>query len=141
MSKQTILGRVAQLAKASINAPRPGGGSPEDAGPADPARLLANITAGGGGATTIGNLRLLEQDHREDVDAAKEWGEKALAASRKADELPGGELQSAAESRTASTTWRRGRVGRQLSRRRARIGKLITAQTEVVEKLKAASTR
>ena len=38
-------------------------------------------------AETIGNLRLLERDHQEDVQAAAEWGNKALAASRKADEL------------------------------------------------------
>src|SRR6185312_15697392 len=31
--------------------------------------------------------RLLERDHEEDVQAASEWGRKALAASRKADEL------------------------------------------------------
>ena len=30
---------------------------------------------------------MLEDDHREDVQAAGEWGRKALAASRKADEL------------------------------------------------------
>ncbi len=38
-------------------------------------------------ADTIGNLRLMEQDHAEDVAAAAEWGGKAAAASRKADEL------------------------------------------------------
>ena len=38
-------------------------------------------------AETIGNLRLLERDHEEDVQEAAEWGNKALAASRKADEL------------------------------------------------------
>jgi phage shock protein A len=36
-------------------------------------------------AETIGNLRMLEDDHKEDVDAAAEWGDKALAASRQAD--------------------------------------------------------
>merc|ERR1712034_223020 len=38
-------------------------------------------------AQTIGNLRLMEQDHAEDVAAATDWGRKALAASTKADEL------------------------------------------------------
>ena len=32
-------------------------------------------------AQTIGNLRLLEKDHAEDVKTAQEWGTKALAAS------------------------------------------------------------
>ncbi|MDQ3870044.1 MAG: PspA/IM30 family protein, partial [Chloroflexota bacterium] len=41
-------------------------------------------------AQTVGNLRLLEDDHREAVDAANEWGQKAAAASRKADELRAG---------------------------------------------------
>jgi phage shock protein A len=48
MTKQTILGRVKQLAKANINA------------------LL---------------------DSAEDLKSAKEWGDKALAASRRADAL------------------------------------------------------
>jgi phage shock protein A len=38
-------------------------------------------------AQTVGNLRLTEEDQREAVDAANDWGQKALAASRKADEL------------------------------------------------------
>ncbi|WP_334168831.1 PspA/IM30 family protein, partial [Timonella senegalensis] len=35
--------------------------------------------------TTIGNLRLAEQDYNEDVNAVKEWGQKALAASQRGD--------------------------------------------------------
>jgi phage shock protein A len=38
-------------------------------------------------AQTIGNLRLLEDDRREAAGAVQEWGQKAEAASRKADEL------------------------------------------------------
>lgn len=88
MTKQTILGRVAQLAKANINALL------DQA--EDPQKMLDQLIRDYGNniseaeqavATTIGNLRLLEQDHREDVEAAGEWGIKALAASRKADEL------------------------------------------------------
>ena len=37
-------------------------------------------------AQTIGNLRMLEDDYNEDVENARSWGNKALAASRKADE-------------------------------------------------------
>ncbi|MFC8511269.1 PspA/IM30 family protein [Streptomyces sp. NPDC057411] len=136
MSKQTILGRVAQLAKANINALL------DQA--EDPQKMLdqlirdysANITeAEEAVATTIGNLRLLEQDHREDVDAAKEWGEKALAASRKADELRAGG-QSAEADRFDNLA--KVALGRQLqSEKEARTAEpTIAAQTEVVEKLK-----
>ncbi|MCC7362763.1 MAG: PspA/IM30 family protein [Dehalococcoidia bacterium] len=38
-------------------------------------------------AQTVGNLRLLEDDNREAEEAKAEWGSKAGAASRKADEL------------------------------------------------------
>jgi phage shock protein A len=38
-------------------------------------------------AQTVGNLRLLEEDNREAQEAQLEWGNKAQAASRKADEL------------------------------------------------------
>jgi phage shock protein A len=41
-------------------------------------------------AQTVGNLRLLEDDNREAQSAEREWGEKARAASRKADELRAG---------------------------------------------------
>ena len=41
-------------------------------------------------AQTIGNLRLAEKDHDADVAEAKDWGNKALAASRKADQLRAG---------------------------------------------------
>jgi len=38
-------------------------------------------------AQTVGNLRLLEDDNREAEQAKAEWGQKAAAASKKADEL------------------------------------------------------
>ena len=41
-------------------------------------------------AQTIGNLRLAEKDHDADVAEARDWGNKALAASRKADQLRAG---------------------------------------------------
>jgi phage shock protein A len=47
-------------------------------------------------AQTVGNLRLTEDDHREAVEAANEWGQKALAASRRADQMrAGGETTEA----------------------------------------------
>ncbi|MFE4636693.1 PspA/IM30 family protein [Streptomyces sp. NPDC056773] len=137
MSKQSILGRVTQLAKANIN-------SLLDQAE-DPQKMLDQLIrdytnniseAEQAVATTIGNLRMLEADHKEDVDAAEEWGGKALAASKKADELRaagsaadadkfdnlakvalGRQMQSEKEAKTAAPT--------------------IAAQTEVVDKLKA----
>jgi phage shock protein A len=88
MAKQSIFGRIAQLAKANINALID---SAED-----PAKMLDQMVrdysnsiaeAESAIAQTIGNLRMLEQDHAEDVANAEDWGRKALAASRKGDEL------------------------------------------------------
>jgi phage shock protein A len=48
-------------------------------------------------AQTVGQLRLLEDDQREAQDAVREWGDKAAAAARKADELrTAGNAQEAA---------------------------------------------
>ncbi|MFB4422173.1 PspA/IM30 family protein [Streptomyces sp. QL37] len=137
MTKQTVLGRVTQLARANINA------LIDQA--EDPQKMLDQLIrdytnniaeAEQAVAATIGNLRLLEEDHREDVDAAREWGQKALAASRKADELRaagagvdadkfdnlakvalGRQLQAEQEAKTAEPT--------------------IASQTVVVDKLKS----
>ena len=88
MTKQSIFGRIAQLAKANIHAIL-------DAAE-DPAVMLDQMVrdytnniaeAEAAIAQTIGNLRLLEQDHAEDIQNADDWGRKALAASRKADDL------------------------------------------------------
>ncbi|MGW0464027.1 PspA/IM30 family protein [Streptomyces sp. NPDC003027] len=137
MSKQTILGRVAQLAKANINALLDQAEDPQKMLDQLIRDYTSNIAeAEEAVATTIGNLRLMEQDHQEDVDAAKEWGEKALAASRKGDEL-----RAAGETAGADRFDNLAKValGRQLqSEREARTAEpTIASQTEVVEKLKA----
>lgn len=88
MSKQTILGRVTQLAKANINALLDQAEDPQKMLDQLIRDYTNNISeAEQAVATTIGNLRMLEADHKEDVEAAAEWGSKALAASKKADEL------------------------------------------------------
>ncbi|MFD3661722.1 PspA/IM30 family protein [Streptomyces sp. NPDC058659] len=136
MSKQTVLGRVTQLAKANINALL------DQA--EDPQKMLdqlirdysSNISeAEEAVASTIGNLRLMEQDHQEDVEAAKEWGGKALAASRKADELRAGG-QAAEADRFDNLA--KVALGRQLqSEKEARTAEpTIASQTEVVDKLR-----
>ena len=90
MSKQSIFGRISQLTRANINAILDSAEDPKkmlDQMVRDYTNSIAD--AEGAIAETIGNLRLLEVDYREDVEAATEWGGKALAASRKADELRG----------------------------------------------------
>ncbi|MCK5892676.1 MAG: PspA/IM30 family protein [Aeromicrobium sp.] len=86
--KQSILGRISQLTRANIN-------SLLDKAE-DPQKMLDQLVrdytssiaeAEDAVAQTIGNLRLAEADHAEDVAAAKEWGGKALAASQRADTL------------------------------------------------------
>lgn len=86
MAKQSIFSRIAQLAKANIN-------SIIDAAE-DPEKMLDQMVrdyknniseAEQAVAQTIGNLRMLEDDHAEAVREAEEWGQKALAASDTAD--------------------------------------------------------
>ncbi|MET9591251.1 PspA/IM30 family protein [Streptomyces sp. NPDC047737] len=137
MSKQTILGRVTQLARANINA------LIDQA--EDPQKMLDQLIrdytnniaeAEQAVAATIGNLRLMEEDHREDVDAAREWGQKALAASRKADELRAGAAGAEADK---FDNLAKVALGRQLqAEQEAKTAEpAIASQTVVVDKLKS----
>lgn len=88
MTKQTILGRVKQLAKANINALLDSAEDPQKMMDQLIRDYTNNIAeAEEAIATTIGNLRLMEADNAEDLKSAKEWGDKALAASQRADAL------------------------------------------------------
>ncbi len=88
MSQQSIIGRITSLARANINALL------DQA--EDPQKMLDQMVrdytsaisdAEGAVAQTIGNLRMMEEDAREEQAAAAQWGSKAMAASKKADEL------------------------------------------------------
>ncbi|WP_194785866.1 PspA/IM30 family protein [Actinomyces haliotis] len=86
--KQSILGRVAQLTRANVNALLDRAEDPEkmlDQLVRDYTSSIAE--ARDAVAQTIGNLRLAEKDHDADLAEAKDWGGKALAASQKADSL------------------------------------------------------
>ncbi|MFJ3878712.1 PspA/IM30 family protein [Streptomyces sp. NPDC090077] len=137
MSKQTILGRVTQLAKANINALLDQAEDPQKMLDQLIRDYANNISeAEQAVATTIGNLRMLEADHKEDVDAAAEWGGKALAASRKADDL---RASGAAAEADRFDNLAKVALGRQLQSEKeaATSEPVIAAQTEVVDKLKA----
>jgi len=88
MAKQSIFGRISTLVKANINAMLDQAEDPQkmlDQLVRDYTNNIADAEAAI--AETIGNLRLLERDHQEDLQSASDWGNKALAASRKADEF------------------------------------------------------
>ena len=89
--KQSILGRIAQLTRANINALLDRAEDPEKMLNQLVRDYTASISeARDAVAQTIGNLRLAEKDHDADVAEARDWGNKALAASRKADQLRAG---------------------------------------------------
>lgn len=86
--KTTILGRIGQLAKANINTMLDRAEDPEkmlDQLVRDYTNSIAEAEEAV--AQTIANTRMAEQDMQIDRDAAKEWGQKAAAASAKADQL------------------------------------------------------
>jgi phage shock protein A len=136
MAKQSIFGRIAQLARANVNALIDQAEDPQlmlDQMVRDYTSAIAEAEAAV--AQTIGNLRLLEQDYKEDVSAANEWGRKALAASSKADEL-----RSAGNPTDADKFDNLAKValGRQLASEKEATDAqpTITSQTAVVDKLK-----
>ncbi len=88
MAQTTILGRIGQLVRANINAMLDGAEDPEKM--LD--QLIRDFTnnmaeAEDAVAQTIGNLRMLEDDAKEAREAEGEWGDKAAAASKRADQL------------------------------------------------------
>ena len=87
---QSILGRIGQLLRANINSMLDSAEDPEKM--LD--QLIRDFTSNIGEAEqavaqTVGNLRLLEDDEREARAAHADWGSKASAASRKAEEMRG----------------------------------------------------
>ncbi|WNI17517.1 PspA/IM30 family protein [Actinacidiphila sp. ITFR-21] len=136
MSKQTVLGRVAQLAGANVDALLDRAEDPQQM--VD--RLIREYTAAIAEAAdtvaaTAGGLRLMTRDRAEDVAAAAEWGGKAATASRRADELRTAGIPAAADrfDRLARIA-----LGRQLrsEQEAAAAGSAITAQTQVLDRLR-----
>jgi phage shock protein A len=137
MTKQSIFGRISTLLRANVNALIDQAEDPQkmlDQMVRDFTNSIADAEAAI--AETIGNLRLLEDDHREDVEAARTWGEKAIAASRKGDELRAAGDTSGADK---FDNLAKVALGRQISsENEAKTAEpQIAAQTQVVEQLKS----
>ena len=82
--KQTILGRISQLARANVNALLDRAEDPEkmlDQLIRDYTNSIAEAEEAV--AQTIANVRMAESDLQADREAAGEWGRKAAAASAK----------------------------------------------------------
>lgn len=134
--KQSILGRIGQLTRANINALLDKAEDPE--------RMLDQLVrdytnsiaeAEDAVAQTIGNLRLAEADHAEDVAAVKDWGSKALAASQKADALrTAGKAGEADKFDQLAKIALSKQIGFETEAKQA--APMIASQNEVVEKLK-----
>jgi phage shock protein A len=88
MAQQSILGRIAQMARANIHALLDAAEDPEKMLDQMIRDYIGNISeAEEAVAQTIGNLRVMEEDSREAAKTAGEWGAKAAAAAGKAKEL------------------------------------------------------
>ena len=166
MAKQSILGRISQLMRANINSLIDQAEDPQmmlDQLVRDFSNSIAE--AEDAVALTIGNLRMMEQDHAEDVTAASDWGRKALAASAKGDELRragnaadadkfdslakvaiGKQMQSEKEAKDAEPTIASqnevvGKLKVGLDGMRQRLSELMTKRDELVARQKSAAAQ
>ncbi len=136
MVKQSIFGRISTLVRANVNSLIDQAEDPEkmlDQLVRDYSNSIAE--AEDAVAVTIGNLRMLEQDHREDVSDAQDWGRKAIAASSKADQLrQAGSTGDADKFDNLAKV----AIGKQMqSEKEAKDAEpTIASQNEVVDKLK-----
>ena len=139
--KQSIFGRVSQLARANINALLDNA--------EDPQKMLDQLVrdytnniaeAEDAVALTIGNLRLAEQDYNADVDAVQEWGGKAVAASQRADQYRStGNTADADKFDNLAKVALQRQIDAETEVRQAE--PFITSQRESVEKLKMGLTQ
>jgi len=88
MAQSSILGRIGQLLRANVNSLLDSAEDPEKMLDQLVRDFTNNIAeAEEAVAQTIGNLRLVEDDAKEARSASVELGDKAAAASRRADQL------------------------------------------------------
>lgn len=139
--KQSILGRITQLTKANINALLDRA--------EDPKKMLDQLVrdfsnsiaeAEDAVAVTIGNVRLAEQDHAADLEAARDWGNKAIAASSKAEEFrAAGDTAGAQRFDDLAKIAITKQINHEREAKAAEPG--IASQNETVEKLKTGLTQ
>lgn len=135
--KQTILGRISQLAKANINALIDRAEDPEKMLDQLIRDYKNNIVeAENAIAQTIGNVRLAQADLAEDQAAVKEWGAKAAAAAATAQRRS---AEGNATDAARFTELAKVALGKQLQFERevAQSEPLVAAQAETAEKLKS----
>ena len=135
MAQQSILGRIAQLARANINALIDAAEDPEkmlDQMIRDYINSIAEAEEAV--AQTIGNLRMMEEDAREAGKASADWGTKAAAAAAKSKELASGSPSEAERFQSLA----RVALKRQITfeEQVKDLETPIAQQTEVVAKLK-----
>ncbi len=136
MVKQSIFGRIAQLAKANINSVLDQAEDPQkmlDQMVRDYTNSIAEAESAV--AQTIGNLRMIQDDYNEDMENARSWGNKALAASKKADEYrSSGDMVDAQKFDNLAKV----AIQRQIAAENEAKGAepTIASQTEIVDKLK-----
>ncbi len=135
--KQSIFGRVTQLAKANINALLDKAEDPQKMIDQLIRDYTNNIAeAEQAVAQTIGNLRLAEKDYQEDVAAAADWGNKALAASSRADQFraQGNTVEADKFDNLAKVALSK-QIASETEAKQAQ--PMIAAQNDTVEKLKS----
>ncbi|WP_026818910.1 PspA/IM30 family protein [Arthrobacter castelli] len=136
MAKQSIFGRVAQLARANVNALIDQAEDPQKMLDQMVRDYTNNIAeAESAVAQTIGNLRMLQEDHQEDVQAAQGWGNKAIAASQRAEEFRAqGDTADADKFNNLAKVAIQRQIDAENEAKSAE--PTIASQTEIVEKLK-----
>lgn len=140
MAKQSLFSRIFKIGKANANAALDALEDPQkmlDQSVRDYTDNIAEAEAAV--AQTIGNLRMQEEDHKKAVQEAATWGNKALAASNKAEEfLAAGDAANADKFNQLATV----AIQRQMASEKTAAGLApsIASQREIVEKLKTGLT-
>lgn len=138
--KQSILGRIAQLTRANVNALLDRAEDPEKMLEQLIRDYSNNIAeAEQAIAQTIGNLRFAEQDYNADVAAVREWGGKAQAAANRAQQARGqGDTAAADRFDNLARVALQKQIGFEREVKNAE--PILASQNEVVDKLKSGLT-
>ncbi len=135
MSQHSIFGRIGQLTRANIHALLDQAEDPQkmvDQMIRDYTSAISDTEAAV--ATTIGNIRMVEEDLREEQAAAEQWAAKAAAASQKADDMRTAEEAEANRFDDLARVALRRQLDGEADIRE--LAMAIAEQSEVVERLK-----